>query len=205
MTTAVERVAADEGLNVYEVAAAALLARTGCTVRRYRNGNSGTAFTRDDDWGIEVPRPRGPISFGVFAHEVGHQARHRQGSKPRWLEEVEAEEFALACFDIYELKGRGRYEAHAAKHLRYAFVKALKRGADPMHLIAAAPTWWARAGIDTALTRPGASDRALCPRCGRLTITRYDGVFQWKACPAAKACGWSVFTHGEDPRDEEDR
>lgn len=44
-------------------------------------------------------------------------------------------------------------------------------------------------------------ERRRCPRCGRRLILRRDGVFQWKACRASRACGWTVFTNGEDPRD----
>jgi hypothetical protein len=41
-----------------------------------------------------------------------------------------------------------------------------------------------------------------CPRCGRKLIYRYEGPMRWKACPAKKACGWSVFTHGTHAGDE---
>ena len=43
-----------------------------------------------------------------------------------------------------------------------------------------------------------------CPRCGRRLVTKRDGIFRWKACPATKACGWTVFNHGEDVRDNEE-
>lgn len=46
------------------------------------------------------------------------------------------------------------------------------------------------------------SARSACPRCGRKLVLRRDGVFQWRACPAPRACGWDVFTHGDDPRDK---
>jgi predicted RNA-binding Zn-ribbon protein involved in translation (DUF1610 family) len=42
-----------------------------------------------------------------------------------------------------------------------------------------------------------------CPRCGGQTIMRRDGVFQWRACRKSKACGWTVFTHGDDARDKQ--
>jgi hypothetical protein len=111
----------------YERAAAALLASSGCTVRRYRTKTTGTAYTTSDDWGIEVPRPRGPVSFAVFAHEVAHQLLHRSNSKPRWLEEIEAWEFALDCFPRFELSGVERARRDAARSLRYAFLKAGRR------------------------------------------------------------------------------
>lgn len=111
----------------YRVAAEALLRESGCTVRRWRTSNTGRAFTRSDDWGIEVPQPRGPVSFGVYAHEVGHQMLHREGSRPRWLEELEAWEYALAQFDRFQLRGIERCRSDAAKSLVYAAAKANRR------------------------------------------------------------------------------
>ena len=46
------------------------------------------------------------------------------------------------------------------------------------------------------------AERTQCPRCGRRLIHKRDGIFRWKACPASKACGWTVFVHGQDPRDK---
>jgi hypothetical protein len=130
----------------FEQAAARLLAESGCTVRRWRSGNSGAAWTEDADWGIEVPEPRGPVSFGTFAHEVGHQMLHRNGSAARWLEEIEAWEYALAQFDRFELPGRERTQADAAKCLRYAAAKAERRCAPStaQRILDRMPAWvWA--------------------------------------------------------------
>lgn len=114
--------------NPYEDAAAVLLRESGCTVRKYRTSNTGAAYTNDKDWGIAAPRPRGPISFGVFAHEVGHQMLHRgNGSYPRWLEEMEAWEFALAQFDRFKLAGKEKSRLDAAESLVYAAHKANRR------------------------------------------------------------------------------
>ena len=129
--------------NPYEMAGAALIASSGCNVRKYRTSPTGTAYTQDDDWGIEVPRPRGPISFGVFAHEVGHQLMHRSNSKPRWVEEVEAEEFALLAFARFSLDGSEKYERRAAEHLSYSFWKAVRRSERLLAVIPEAyPEWW---------------------------------------------------------------
>lgn len=134
----------------FEAAAARLLAESGCTVRRWRTGNTGAAWTRDADWGIEVPEPRGPISFGTFAHEVGHQMLHRgNGSTARWLEEIEAWEYALAQFDRFELPGRERAQADAAKCLRYAASKAERRcGPATAQLILDRMPAWVWAGTE---------------------------------------------------------
>lgn len=114
-------------MNAYEEAARVLLQESGCTVRKWRKSNTGTAYTASDDWGIETPRPRGQASFAVLAHEVGHQLLHRRNSKQRWLEEVEAWEYALAQFDRFGLAGREKAEATAARCLDYAVTKALRR------------------------------------------------------------------------------
>ena len=144
----------------YLDAAEVLLRESGCTVLRYRPTMTGRASTKSEMWAIEVPEPRGPISFGVFAHEVGHQLLHRAGSRPRWREEVEAEEYALAQFDRFGLKGRERYERHAALHLGWTFVKAIRRSRRlAAEILASYPEWWDRAEqVDAeALARPSLS------------------------------------------------
>jgi hypothetical protein len=89
---------------------------------------TGVAWVEDDDWGIEVPEPRGSVSYGVFAHEVAHQLLHRKnGSTPRWLEEIEAWEWSLATFARFDLPGIEKVEAKAAGSLAYAVGKALRR------------------------------------------------------------------------------
>lgn len=128
----------------YPAAAHLLLRETGCTVRRFRKSNTGIAYTNDDDWGIEVPTPRGPISFGTFAHEVGHQVLHRHGARPRWLEELEAWEYALAQFERFQLPGVDQARDDAAKSLVYAAVKAHRRQLSAENLalmLARYPDW----------------------------------------------------------------
>lgn len=139
----------------YVLAGRELLADTGCTVARWRTTMSGSADVASPCWAIEAPRPRGPISFGVFAHEVAHQVLHRSTSKPRWQQEVEAEEWALAQFDRLGLPGRDRYEAHAAAHVARAFDKALRRHASSparrgglaARIRVTCPGWWARSKV----------------------------------------------------------
>jgi ssDNA-binding Zn-finger/Zn-ribbon topoisomerase 1 len=45
--------------------------------------------------------------------------------------------------------------------------------------------------------------RSKCPRCGRKLVYRENGNYRWRVCPARRRCGWTVFTHGDDPRDKE--
>lgn len=125
----------------FQEAADVLLRESGCTVRRYRERLGGVAFTDADDWGIEVPHPFGPVSFAIFAHEVAHQLLHRHSGKPRWLEEVEAWDYALDQFDRFDLPGRDQAERRACRSVSYAFRKALRRGASIHDMFRLAPIW----------------------------------------------------------------
>lgn len=145
---------------MFQRAAETLLRESGCIVRKWRTTRTGVADVKNAAWEIEVPEPRGPISFGVFAHEVGHQMLHRGRNLPRFVEEVEAEEYALAQFDRFELPGRGKYEKHAARHVGYSFVKAIRRSKILARVIFEAyPEWWEKAeAVDSAaLARPSLS------------------------------------------------
>jgi hypothetical protein len=144
----------------YREAADLLVRESGVTVRKWRTSNSGSADLKSHEWEIEAPEPRGPISFGVFCHEVGHQLLHRVGTKPRWLQEIEAEEYALAQFDRFGLAGRDRYEHHAARHLGWSFLKAARRSKRAAaRILAEQPEWWARAerAHAAAMARPSLS------------------------------------------------
>lgn len=114
-------------MNPYKVAADLLIHESGITVRKWRNRNTGVAFTKSDDWGIESPSPTTARRFATFAHEVGHQMLHREGSRSRWREELEAWEYALAQFDRFHLPGREKAQSDAAKCLVYAAAKANRR------------------------------------------------------------------------------
>ena len=169
--------------NPYQTAGDTLLRESGCVVRAWRTNNTGMAYSDADDWGIIVPRPRGPISFGVFAHEVGHQMLHRKnGAVPRWLEEIEAEEWALAQFERFGLDGADQARRKAADHLLWAATKTVKRGspATLARLFDRLPDWvWDYAGEAARdyLNRE-LEDRAVCRVC--------HGVGGVNGCPG---CG----------------
>lgn len=47
-------------------------------------------------------------------------------------------------------------------------------------------------------------ETTICPRCGGKTKRKMDrfGIFEWRVCRKTKTCGWTVFNHGDDPRDK---
>lgn len=129
--------------HIFEAAFEQLLKESGCTVRRYRNNLTGVAYTRDDDWGIEVPYPTTARRFATCAHEVGHQMLHRFNSKPRWQEEWEAWDFSLKQFERFALPGVEDALKDAAKCLRYAAHKAERRAKPEtaQKILDLFPTW----------------------------------------------------------------
>lgn len=129
-----------EGNEPWRSAAQQLLDEAGCEVRKWRSNMTGCSY--GDTREIESPKPKTATSFAVFAHEIGHQELHRSnGSYPRWREEVEAWEFALAQFSRFGLKGRNKQRAVAVKCIGYAFTKAIRRGADPATIHRTYPRW----------------------------------------------------------------
>lgn len=118
-----------EGSGPYADAARSLLAEHDVIVWKWRSGSSGVAYTSTETKRvIECPKPTGAVSFGILAHEVGHQVLHRgNGSYPRWREEIEAEQFALDAFDRLDVPNRQRYLKNASKHVARATTRVLDR------------------------------------------------------------------------------
>lgn len=128
--------------NPYERAGYVLLGRHHIKVHKWRSSNSGLAYTNAGRNEIESPRPRGPISFGVLAHEIGHIVLHQfNGKYPRWREEVEAWEFALKALADANLKGYERLETHARGCLHHNFNRAVCRGVAPDLIEETYPAW----------------------------------------------------------------
>jgi len=110
-------------MNKYEIAGNQLLGRYDVTVKSVRQNMSGIAYLEDRV--ISAPAPKSPLSFAIFAHEVGHIANGH--CKPRWLEELRAWQFSLTCFKEFgfaitrEVRWRMKYS------LAFALAKALNR------------------------------------------------------------------------------
>lgn len=128
-----------------------LIKESGVTVRRWRNSNSGVAYTGADDWGVEIPVPKGPVTFCTAAHEIGHQIKHRRNGKtPRWVEEVEAWEYALEQMERFELPDKaGRAMIAATKQIDYSFGKAFRRGVSIKDINDRFPEWVKRIFLST--------------------------------------------------------
>src|SRR5262245_35434672 len=131
--------------NSYSEAAGILLRENRVTVRRFRSNTTGGANSKTRE--IETPEARGPISFGTLAHEVGHVALNHSanGKVPRYVEEVEAWEFALRQMERFGLRGYERVYVDAAECVAYAFSKAIRRGVSAETIRDRFPGWWSDA------------------------------------------------------------
>lgn len=119
-----------------------LLRESGCEVS-YHSALKGAAHTYRDDWLIEVPVPTTALRFAIFAHEVGHQMLHRDSNKVRWLEEWEAWSYALDQFQRFRLPDVDDAELRAAKSMRHAVRKAMRRGSANLaeQIVDMLPAW----------------------------------------------------------------
>jgi len=111
-------------VNKYEIAGQSLLSEYNITIKTVRKSMSGVAYIEDRV--ISAPAPKSPISFAVFAHEVGHIANGN--IKPRWLEELRAWEFSLSQFKRFGMAISKEVRQEFRWSMTYALAKALNRG-----------------------------------------------------------------------------
>ncbi|KKL20171.1 hypothetical protein LCGC14_2458120 [marine sediment metagenome] len=111
-------------MNRYEEVGNLLLKRHDVTIKVIRRSMSGLAYIKER--AICSPLPRTAKSFAIFCHEVGHIA---QGViKPRWLEELRAEEFAKGCFGEFGFSMPKAVKDRMKYHISYKLAQALNRG-----------------------------------------------------------------------------
>ncbi len=105
----------------------------GIRVRRWRSSTTGCAWQvhyRDGTTArlIEAPYPKGPVSCAVFLHEIGHHAIGFTRYKPRCLEEYMAWKWALDTMAQWGLNITPSVERRVQRSLKYAVIKAQRRG-----------------------------------------------------------------------------
>jgi hypothetical protein len=102
-------------------------------VRKWRKAMSGKAWRvyHDDgrviNW-IEAPRPKTPLSLGIFLHEVGHHAIGFEKYKRRCEEEFHVWQWALAAMRKLGVEPDERLIRRVDLSMRYAVAKAMRRG-----------------------------------------------------------------------------
>ena len=106
-------------------------------VIKWRTSQSGCAWQvmyRDGTTAnlIASPRPRGPISTGIFLHEIGHHAIGFKVFRPRCLEEYVAWQWSLDAMRRFNLNITPKLHHRVDLSLRYAIAKAQRRGLKRM-------------------------------------------------------------------------
>lgn len=127
----IERVGPEQAK--YDAMVNEMLAAHGIKVRKWRKNSSGIARLTEYQDGrivrtLESPYPRGPVSAGIFLHEVGHHVIGFGTYKPRCLEEFKAWEFALTEMERRGLTISEGLRERVNRSLRYAVGKARRRG-----------------------------------------------------------------------------
>ena len=110
-------------MNKYELAGNELLKQYNISIKTVRQSMSGVAYIEDRV--ISAPAPKRPLSFAIFAHEVGHIANGRLS--PRWRSELQAWEFSLGCFRRFNLAISKEVKQRMRYSMAFALAKALNR------------------------------------------------------------------------------
>ena len=105
----------------------------GIRVRKWRTSTSGCAWVVQYHDGtisrlIESPYPRGPMSYAIFLHEIGHHAIGFNTHRLRCLEEYDAWRWSLDTMRARGLNVTVAVEKRMDDAIRYAVRKALRRG-----------------------------------------------------------------------------
>ncbi|MBI4308182.1 MAG: hypothetical protein HY684_05185 [Chloroflexi bacterium] len=119
-----------------ESLARSILAIHPVRVVRWRKSLSGVAWhiTKNGslvETRIETPRPHTPLSFAIFAHELGHhlQRVERASWPSRMEQEYDAWQRAFALMRQHGVPITEKVERRYVQAMRYALAKALRRGA----------------------------------------------------------------------------
>jgi len=78
---------------------------------------------------IKIPFPRDYDTLGVCFHEIGHIVLNHIGEKPRFIEEYEAEQYAIQKLKEYGLYNK-QYEIRAIAYVLSKIAQAKNRRMD---------------------------------------------------------------------------
>ena len=100
------------------------------SVKKWSGSSCGSAY-----WNcrmVKIPVPVDYDTFGVCFHEIGHVVlghvdRETQNGKARYVEEYEAEQYAIAKLKEYGAYNK-RYEYRAISHVLMKIAQAKNRG-----------------------------------------------------------------------------
>ncbi|MGC8624177.1 MAG: hypothetical protein ACP5I8_09710 [Phycisphaerae bacterium] len=117
----------------YDQIVAEMKAQYGISIRKWRSSMSGVAYELHYNNGdvrrmISAPRPRSPVSAGIFMHEVGHHAVGFRKFRPRCLEEYHVWQWAFEQMRKRAIPVDRRVERHYRRSMYHYVRLAKKRG-----------------------------------------------------------------------------
>lgn len=103
------------------------LINSNITVKQWSNSSCGWADLKKRE--IKIPRPRDYDTLGVAFHEIGHIVLNHSTGKPRFVEEYEAEQFAIRKLKEYNQYNK-KYEIRAIAYVLSKIAQAKNRRMD---------------------------------------------------------------------------
>lgn len=97
------------------------------TLHSWSRSSCGWADVRKRE--LKIPRPYDYDRLGVCFHEIGHIVLNHIGEKPRYIEEYEAEKYAIEKLKEYKAYNK-KYELRAIAYVLSKIAQAKNRRMD---------------------------------------------------------------------------
>lgn len=117
------------GHDPFRAAAADLLARYRCEVVGWTEAGVGSATNLLPIRAIRCPPLVTDVSLKILAHEIAHHQLHGRGGRTAWIQELEAEQWAIARLDEFDL-ATAAVRQHSASYVVGHMVRSLSKSSD---------------------------------------------------------------------------
>jgi len=117
------------GHDPFRAAAADLLERYCCEVVGWTEAGVGSATNLLPIRAIRCPPLIDGISLKILAHEIAHHELHHAGRRTAWIQELEAEQWAIARLDEFDL-ATASVRQHSESYVVGHMVRSLGKSSD---------------------------------------------------------------------------
>jgi len=111
---------------MYEYLIRNLILENNIKVKPFLNRLRGCAYPESRT--IEIPYPNTKLRLSIALHEVGHIVLNHNNTKKRYIEEIEAWDYALKLMKLNNIPISNKLRLKRKKSINYAIGKAKRRG-----------------------------------------------------------------------------